>query len=182
MKQERVNQEPAWSHPLAVADLPPEGAVLKLVPGEKERAALAHYIGVLAVPALVAEVKAIPEGKGGVVIEGDLVATVRQTCVVSLEPFDNAVNEHIALRFLPESAADFAIAEDGGDERDPADVIRDGVVDLGALVTEFLALGVDPYPRRPGAVFTPPDVEAQDEASSPFAALAKLKQKGGQGD
>jgi hypothetical protein len=122
MKQERVNQEPAWSHPLAVAELPPEGAALKLVPGEKERAALAHYIGVLAVPALVAEVKAIPEGKGGVVIEGDLVATVRQTCVVSLEPFDNAVNEHIALRFLPENAADFAIAEDGGDERDPADV------------------------------------------------------------
>ena len=39
MKQERMNQEPAWSHPLAVADLPPEGAALKLVPGEKERAA-----------------------------------------------------------------------------------------------------------------------------------------------
>jgi uncharacterized metal-binding protein YceD (DUF177 family) len=182
MKQERMNQEPAWSHPLAVADLPPEGAVLKLVPSEKERAALAHYVGVLAVPVLVADVKATPDGKGGVVIEGELAATVRQTCVVSLEPFDNAVNEPIALRFLQESAADFAIAEDGGDERDPADVIRDGVVDLGMLVTEFLALGVDPYPRRPGAVFAPPDTGAGNETSSPFAALAKLKQKGRQGD
>jgi uncharacterized metal-binding protein YceD (DUF177 family) len=177
-----MNQEPAWSHPLKIADLPPEGAALKLVPGEKERAALAHYVGVIAVPALVADVKATPDGIGGVVIEGELAATVRQTCVVSLEPFDNAVNEHIALRFLPESAADFAIAEDGGDERDPADVIRDGVVDLGMLVTEFLALGVDPYPRRPGAVFAPLDIAAGDEASSPFAALAKLKQKGRQGD
>ena len=182
MKQERPKQEPAWSHLLAVADLPPEGAVLKLVPGEQERAALARHVGVLAVPALVAEVKATPDGKGGVVIEGDLVATVRQTCVVSLEPFDNPVHEHIALRFLPESAADFAIAEDGGDERDPADVIRDGVIDLGALITEFLALGVDPYPRRPGAVFTPPDAAAAHVVSSPFAALAKLKQKGRQGD
>jgi uncharacterized metal-binding protein YceD (DUF177 family) len=182
MKQERLKQEPAWSHPLAIADLPPEGTALKLVPGEKERAALAHHAGVLAVPALVADVQATPDGNGGVVVEGDLVATVRQTCVVSLEPFDNAVNEHIALRFLPESAADFAIAEDGGDERDAADVIRDGVVDLGALVAEFLALGVDPYPRRPGAVFTPPDAAAEHEASSPFAALAKLKQKGRQGD
>jgi uncharacterized metal-binding protein YceD (DUF177 family) len=155
---------------------------LKLVPGEKERAALADYIGVLAVPALVADLKATPEGKGGVMIEGDLAATVRQICVVSLDPFDNAVNEQIALRFLPESAADFAMAEEGGDELDPADVIRNGVVDLGAIVTEFLALGIDPYPRRPGAVFTPPDAGSDDEVSSPFAALAKLKQKGRQGD
>ncbi len=182
MKQERLKQEPAWSHPLAVVDLPPEGAVLKLVPGEQERAALARHVGVLAVPAIVAEVKATPDGKGGVVVEGDLVATVRQTCVVSLEPFDNAVNEHIALRFLPESAADFAAGEDDEDERDPADVIRGGIVDLGMLVAEFLALGVDPYPRRPGAVFTPPNAAAVDAASSPFAALAKLKQKGRQRD
>ena len=181
MKQERMKQELAWSHPLVVADLPPEGAVLKLVPGEKERAALAHYTGVLAVPALVADVKVTPDGQGGVVVEGDLVATVRQTCVVSLEPFDNAVNEHIALRFLPPSAAASA-AEDDGDERDPADVISGGVVDLGMLVAEFLALGVDPYPRRPGAVFAPPTAAAGEEASSPFAALAKLKQKGRQGD
>jgi uncharacterized metal-binding protein YceD (DUF177 family) len=182
MKQERLNQEPAWSHRLAVADLPPEGAALKLVPGEQERAALAHYIGALAVPALVTELKATPDGKGGVVVEGDLVATVRQTCVVSLEPFDNAVNEHIALRFLPESAATSAAVEDDGDERDPADVVRGGAVDLGMLVAEFLALGVDPYPRRPGAVFMPPDAAAAHEGSSSFAALAKLKQKGPQGD
>jgi uncharacterized metal-binding protein YceD (DUF177 family) len=176
MKQERLQWEPAWSHPLAVADLPPEGAALKLVPGEEERAALARHVGVLAVPALAAEVKATPDGKGGVVVEGDLVATVRQTCVVSLEPFDNAVSEHIALRFLPESAAASA-AETEEDERDPADVIRGGAIDLGALVAEFLALGVDPYPRRPGVVFAPPAAAAQEEASSPFAALAKLKPK-----
>ncbi len=175
-----MQQEPAWSHPLAVADLPPEGAALKLVPGEKERAALARYVDVLAVPALVADVKVTPDGQGGVAVEGELVATVRQICVVSLEPFDNTVNEHVALHFLPSSLADSAI-EDDGDERDPADVIIDGVVDLGMHVAEFLALGVDPYPRRPGAVFAPP-VAATDEASSPFAALAKLKQKGRQGD
>jgi uncharacterized metal-binding protein YceD (DUF177 family) len=176
-----MQQEPAWSHPLAVADLPPEGAALKLVPGEKERAALARYVDVLAVPALVADVKVTPDGQGGVVVEGELVATVRQICVVSLEPFDNTVNEHVALRFLPSSLADSAV-EDEGDERGPADVIIDGAVDLGMLVAEFLALGVDPYPRRPGAVFAPPVAATDDEASSPFAALAKLKQKGRQGD
>jgi hypothetical protein len=48
-----------------------------------------------------------------------------------------------------------------------------GKVDLGAIATEFLILGLDPYPRKPGAVFDPPP---EDRASdSPFAALAKLK-------
>jgi uncharacterized metal-binding protein YceD (DUF177 family) len=182
MRQERMQQEPPWSYPLAVADLPPEGAALKLVPGEKERAALAHYVDVLAVPAFVADVKVTPDGQGGVMVEGELAATVRQICVVSLEPFDNPVNEHVALRLLSSSLADSAGAEDDGDERDPADVIIDGAVDLGMLVAEFLALGVDPYPRRPGAVFAPPAAAVDDEASSPFAALAKLKQEGRQGD
>jgi len=89
------------------------------------------------------------------------------------------VNEHIALRFLPEGTV-VSAGEGDADERDPADVIKGGVVDLGALVAEFLALGVDPYPRRPGAVFAPPS--AADATSSPFAALAKLKPRGRQGD
>jgi len=48
-----------------------------------------------------------------------------------------------------------------------------GAVDLGALATEFLILGLDPYPRQPGAVFRPPADARPDEG--PFAALAKLK-------
>ncbi len=174
MKQQRTEQDPAWSHPLAVSDLPPEGVVLKLVPSEDERAALARYVDVLALPALVADVKVTPDGKGGVTVEGDLVATVRQNCVVSLDPFDNPVNERVALQLVPESAVSAARDES---EQDPADVIKNGVIDLGALIAEFLVLGIDPYPRRPGAVFAPPAAAQGDEASTPFAALAKLKQK-----
>ena len=55
---------------------------------------------------------------------------------------------------------------------DPEPLIG-GVVDLGALATEFLILGLDPYPRKAGAVFQPPAQAQPDE--SPFAALAKLK-------
>jgi hypothetical protein len=48
----------------------------------------------------------------------------------------------------------------------------DGIVDLGALATEFLILGLDPYPRQPGAVFEPsPD---RQPGGGPFAALARL--------
>jgi hypothetical protein len=47
-----------------------------------------------------------------------------------------------------------------------------GVVDLGALATEFFILGVDPYPRSPGAIFEPPQNVKPDEG--PFAVLAQL--------
>ena len=50
-----------------------------------------------------------------------------------------------------------------------------GTVDLGALATEFLILGIDPYPRKPGAEFEPPKDVAPDPG--PFAVLAGLATK-----
>jgi hypothetical protein len=69
-----------------------------------------------------------------------------------------------------------AALEQEGDE-DPPDPIVDGRIDLGALAAEFLALGLDPYPRKPGAAFA--GAEPEPERDSPFAALARLK--GGEG-
>jgi hypothetical protein len=57
-------------------------------------------------------------------------------------------------------------------EEEPEPLFGD-TVDLGALATEFLMLGIDPYPRKPGAVFEAQT--AQDETDHPFAALARLR-------
>ena len=65
------------------------------------------------------------------------------------------------------------MVEVGGE--DPPDPIVDGKIDLGALAAEFLALGLDPYPRKPGVAFDPP--EPQGGRDSPFAALAEPKKK-----
>ena len=46
-----------------------------------------------------------------------------------------------------------------------------GCVDLGAIATEYFLLGIDPYPRKEGAVFEPR--LAKDPAANPFAALAR---------
>ncbi|HEY1452267.1 MAG TPA: DUF177 domain-containing protein, partial [Roseiarcus sp.] len=51
------------------------------------------------------------------------------------------------------------------------DPVIDGKIDLGALTAEHFALGLDPYPRKPGAEFVAPDEQAAPD--SPFAALAK---------
>ena len=36
---------------------------------------------------------------------------------------------------------------------EPPDEIVNGQIDLGALTAEFLVLGLDPYPRKPGVDF-----------------------------
>ena len=66
---------------------------------------------------------------------------------------------------------------DGRDRRrGSADPIVDGKIDLGALAAEFFALGLDPYPRKPGVAFEPHE-DARGGEQSPFAALAQPKKQ-----
>lgn len=164
----------SWSYPIATANLPLDGIELTLAPGEEIRAGLARQAGVLAVPELVAKFKVSPDGHGGAEIEGRLEAAVRQTCVVSLEPFDNRVSELISVRYSPASAARPASSTIDVGLENPPDLLTDGAIDLAAVVTEHLTLAIDPYPRKPGAVFKPPK-QGGDKGESPFAALKKLK-------
>ena len=81
-------------------------------------------------------------------------------------------------RHLLRRPADRAPATaDDGDE--PPEPLVGGTIDLGALATEFLLLGIDPYPRKAGAEFAPP--KAEDDGAHPFAALEALKKRSGSG-
>ena len=65
-------------------------------------------------------------------------------------------------------------APGGGVEAgEPPEALADGTADVGALAAEFVLLGIDPYPRKPGAEFTPPPEDSA--TATPFAALSKLK-------
>jgi uncharacterized metal-binding protein YceD (DUF177 family) len=117
------------------------------------------------------------QGKG-LRVDGEVTAAVEQTCVVTLEPMTSEIREPIDLVFMPPGGAApaHAIEEEidlaAADEPEP---LVDGVVDLGAAATEFLLLAIDPYPRKPGAVFDTPNHE--DTGTHPFAALAALKKQ-----
>ena len=65
-------------------------------------------------------------------------------------------------------------AESDTEIPDPPEPIVNGVIDLGRLATDALFLAIDPYPRKPDAVFEPP-VEAADPEDHPFAALKALQ-------
>lgn len=115
----------------------------------------------------------------GVQIDGRWTAQVRQTCGVTLEPFDSELEGEIRLRALPQGSAALGGADEAGGELDldpegddPPDVLPDDKIDLGAYVVEDLSLAIDPFPRKPGVAFEPPE---QTGEPSPFAMLAKLK-------
>lgn len=164
-----------YSHAVSVAEVPPRGLDVHLMPSAGQRDELARHLGVIAVPGFAAQLHVAPEGADGLHITGTLEARVVQTCGVTLEPFEAPVRESIDVHFVPAGTAVPPEAEED-ESYDPPDEITDGSIDLGALAVEFLALGIDPYPRKPGAVFEAP---AEDPASaSPFAALSRLKGEG----
>jgi Large ribosomal RNA subunit accumulation protein YceD len=166
-----------WSVPVAVADVPEIGSHLELVADSGVRVAVAELAGLAALPRLGASFDLAPYGRDGLRVIGRVSATVGQTCVVTLEPMENEIEELIDLVFVPQpgaspdvpSGTEIDIGADPGPE-----CLVGGVVDLGALATEFLLLGIDPYPRKPGAVFEAPAVGGG--SGGPFAGLAALKE------
>ncbi len=165
-----------WSIPVALTEIPEGGKRFDLIADEATRAEVAKIAGLRALPRLHATFDLARQGSDGLRVNGEVSATVGQNCVVTLDPLDNEVKEEVNLVFAPPSAT-----LSGEEEIDQADLIEPGEpeplmgdrIDLGALATEFLLIGIDPYPRKPDATFEAPEVE--DDSTRPFAALAALK-------
>src|SRR5262249_42520784 len=96
MSSERRSGRP-WSVPLALGDVPEGGRHLDLVADSKTRAAVAEHAGLVALPRLAASFDVAPQGRGGLRVIGRVSATVGQTCVVTLEPLENEIEEAIDL-------------------------------------------------------------------------------------
>jgi len=160
-----------WSVPVAVDDIPDSGLHMEIEASPEIRAAVAELANVRELPRLSAIFDISRHGDEAHV-SGRVSALVGQTCVVSLEPMESALDETIDVSFAPGG-----VAATGEDE--PPEPLRGGSFDLGAVATEFLLLGIDPYPRKAGAKFAPPRVE--EDGPRPFAALAALKKGMGSG-
>jgi hypothetical protein len=170
-----------WSVPVVADEVPEGGRHFDLVADEPTRTAIAKLAGLRALPHLTASFDVTRYGRGGLHVTGTVSATVGQVCVVTLDPMEERLEEPIDVIFLAQqnvprgagSDLDLEITAD-----DAPEPLVDGTVDLGSLATEFLILGIDPYPRKPDAEFKPP--AAADDTGHPFAALAALKKGEGQ--
>lgn len=169
-----------WSFVVIVAQIPDAGLHQDLTATASQLSDLASLAGVRDVKDAHASLDVSRIAGDRVHVAGRVTATVGQTCVVSLEPIESIVDEVIDVTFAPPSQipvmAKVVTKEEGvaAEMPDPPEPIVNGAIDLGHLASELLLLGIDPYPRKPGAVFEPPG-EAVDPDEHPFAALKALK-------
>lgn len=144
---------------------------------QAERTALARRFGLPAIHALMAEVSLEHRGEQ-IDARGRLTASFDQRCALSNEPFANALDEPIALRFVP------ALPAHGEDEEiefasdAPDEIEYDGTaIDLGEAVAQSFGLALDPYAEGPEAEAARRAAGLLDEDApgGPFAALAALR-------
>lgn len=169
-----------WS--VRVEDIPARGLAWSKTALADECQRIAAALGVIEVARLVASgrIEAVPGGSYR--LTGRLSADVVQACVVTLEPVASTMDEPIAVEFRPadDVADDLAATPDYSDAVEVEPIER-GALAAGRVVYETLSAALDPYPRAVGAG-VPIDVIAKPKGAGeahPFAALARLKDKGG---
>jgi hypothetical protein len=163
-----------WHVPVRIEDVPETGLHLNLIATDEVRTNLAAFAGLRDLPRLEAVVDVVRCG-GGLRATGRVRATARQSCIITLDPVETEIDEAFDVRFAPAGAAEAGASKNASEADDPPEAMVDGTADIGAVATEFLLLGIDPYPRKPGAVFDRPAGGVTGEG--PFAALAKLRKQ-----
>ncbi len=169
-----------WSVPVTVVQIPDTGLHRDIEASPASREAMAEAAGLREIVSASASLDVTPQSGGRVHVTGRVQARIGQTCVVTLDPIENVLDEPIDLVFAPpEQIPELSdlvdeAAESETEIPDPPEPIINGVIDLGRLATDALFLAVDPYPRRPDAVFEPP-AEIADPMDHPFAALKALR-------
>ncbi len=166
-----------WHIPVTSDEVAETGQHFDLIADAAVRAAVAKLAGLRDLPRFEASFYVTRRG-GGLHVVGAISASVGQNCVVTLEPLVNEVEETIDLVFEPpQKLAEMADsqAQQHGAKWDNPEPLVGGMIDLGALATEFLLLGLDPYPRKSGAVFEPPQDSKTEKG--PFAALGRLAKR-----
>jgi len=165
------------SHPVAVDRLPRRGSDIRVRPSPEDLAALASMLDLPAIQALEGAFHVSGDGRRASV-KGQVRGRVTQICGVTLEPFEAQVTEEVDLDFVAAERRARSPEEEEQRAIDPPDEIVNGRIDLGRVTAEFLALGLDPFPRKPDAVFVEP--APTEPERSPFAALAGLRKQDGE--
>lgn len=165
----------SWERTVRLHELARGPVRLDLEPDEAQRAEIAKRLKLQGLPSLTARVTVKP-WLDGAEITGRIDAVVEQICGVSLDPFEAELSGDIDLRVVPAGSPHASSSEGSELELDPdapdaPDILDGDTIDVTAYVIEHLALEIDPFPRKPGAIF---EYEGPKEETSPFAALKAL--------
>ncbi|MEM8986407.1 MAG: DUF177 domain-containing protein [Pseudomonadota bacterium] len=174
-----MSDVPDFQAPLLLGDLE-DGIVRRtLEPGAAELSALAERLKLPAVKSLRADLEVRRVRKNDVIVKGAFNAVVTRICVASLEAFDESVEDSFSVRLSPHVDRDLDAAREVelDYDSDIVDPLPEEAIDLADYVAQYLALALDPYPRKPGAeALVVPHAAEEEAPTSPFAVLKRLKQ------
>lgn len=158
------------SFPVHVARMPQKGLPVVIEANEKQRAALAEAHGLDSVERFRVELLVTVWKRNGVKVAGRVEADIVQSCVVTLEPVENHIEEEVSGLFLPEDSKLGRLGFEGGGEimldaegPDSPETFSGDTIDVGHLAEEYFGLAIDPYPRKKGAALSQKTDEAADE-------------------
>ncbi|PLK69361.1 metal-binding protein [Rhizobium sp. TH135] len=181
-KETRDSRE--FSYLVKVGHISANPVRVRVEADERERAGLADLWRVEAVNKLSADLQVARWKKDGVRITGRVSGELVQACVVTLEPVVSHIDQEIDQIFVPEGSKLARIVLDGAGEMvldpdgpDLPEQFTGDTIDAGALIAEFAALDIDPYPKKEGVTFSG-HIESkaeEDKKPSPFAVLKDWK-------
>ena len=157
------------------------GVTVEISADTQECAALARRFGLVAIDSLTATVTIEPGEEDHLLrLRGRFAADVTQSCGVTLEPVAGHVEGILEGAYSTDEKAAGAVRHMAPDadiepgEDDLPEHLEGDEIDIGEVVAEHLGLHLDPYPRRPGVIFSTEDGE-EPVLASPFAVLRELK-------
>jgi uncharacterized metal-binding protein YceD (DUF177 family) len=162
----------------------PEGGLeIELEATAEERRSLARRFDLVDLPLLKASGRLKRTSDGlELCFRGQLQAEVVQSCIISLEPVANRIQEPIERRYRRVAPGDALLEPELLVDPEAAEVeaLRGTSLDLGEVVAEELGLALDPYPRAGDAYDRLPPLGSDvslgeaERPPSPFAVLEDL--------
>jgi uncharacterized metal-binding protein YceD (DUF177 family) len=166
-----------FSRIVKVQDLPQDGADYEISANGSECADLAARFGLIRIDGLNAKLRLDRRARGAVRLTGKIMARVTQTCVVTLEPVGEEVDIDLDIVFRPDYE-DLDLDNPEFDNPSDFEPLIGESLDIAEIVTEEMALSLNPYPRAPTAPMIGPDSGDPEESvarPNPFAVLEALK-------
>lgn len=170
-----MNEILAWGQTLSWPELQGGERTVTLDAPDGARRDIAQSLGLESLTTITSTLTLRP-WLDGVAIDGRVAGVAGRICGLSLDRFDETVDQDVHLRIVPRGSPN-APRDDGTEvvidleAEDPPEEVEGAAVDLSAYVLEAFALALDPFPRKSGAVFVPPE---EPVVISPFAGLAGL--------
>jgi hypothetical protein len=146
-----------------------------------ELEALKRYAEVDDVTSFTSEVRVSPMSAGKFKVAGRLKADAVQASIVDLSAVPAAIDETFSVEFWPQELIEENTGDDVSLADEPPEPLAGGRIAIGEFLSELFSVSLNPYPRNPDDKFSWEPAE-QEPRVTPFAELARLRQKKQMGD